>query len=119
MVTFLININFNLLLKAFILKINFLDYIPSVNKFLTLSLNLIFISISGPEYWGLINPEWSLCEKGKQQSPVDINPKSLVFDPNLKPLLFEGGRVSEQSFSSIYNLICCRFCFRQMRTFLR
>lgn len=49
-------------------------------------------SDKGPEYWGLINPEWSLCEKGKQQSPVDINPKSLVFDPNLKPLLFEGGR---------------------------
>ncbi|KAK2713206.1 hypothetical protein QYM36_011786 [Artemia franciscana] len=44
--------------------------------------------ISGPMFWGrgLINPEWSLCSKGKRQSPIDIDPNTLLFDPNLKPL---------------------------------
>lgn len=49
--------------------------------------------ISGPEYWGKINPDWTLCEKGKQQSPVNIDPKSLVYDPNLRPFKLERKRV--------------------------
>ncbi|KAH0549174.1 hypothetical protein KQX54_006693, partial [Cotesia glomerata] len=42
--------------------------------------------ISGPAFWGLINPEWSLCNKGRRQSPVDLEPKRLLFDRNLQPL---------------------------------
>ncbi|XP_052821636.1 putative carbonic anhydrase-like protein 1 isoform X3 [Octopus bimaculoides] len=49
--------------------------------------------ISGPEYWGKINPDWTLCEKGKQQSPVDIDPRSLVYDPNLRPFKMEKKRI--------------------------
>ena len=30
--------------------------------------------ISGPEYWGVLNQEWSMCSKGRSQSPVNINP---------------------------------------------
>ena len=30
--------------------------------------------ISGPDYWGLINPDWTMCSKGKAQSPVNIDP---------------------------------------------
>lgn len=40
--------------------------------------------ISGPSYWGLLNPEWRMCSEGKQQSPIDIQPKYMLFDPNLK-----------------------------------
>ena len=30
--------------------------------------------ISGPSYWGLINPAWTMCNKGRAQSPVNIDP---------------------------------------------
>nr|CAD7427916.1 unnamed protein product [Timema monikensis] len=40
----------------------------------------------GPAFWGLINPEWSLCNKGRRQSPVNLEPNKLLFDPNLRLL---------------------------------
>ncbi|XP_034935669.1 carbonic anhydrase-related protein 10 isoform X2 [Chelonus insularis] len=42
--------------------------------------------ISGPGFWGLINPEWSLCHKGRRQSPVNLEPERLLFDRNLQLL---------------------------------
>ena len=30
--------------------------------------------ISGPEYWGVLNQEWTMCSRGRSQSPVNINP---------------------------------------------
>ena len=50
--------------------------------------------MTGPEYWGVINPEWSLCNRGRRQSPIDINPDQLLFDPTLEPLQFIGDLVS-------------------------
>ncbi|XP_076315473.1 putative carbonic anhydrase-like protein 2 [Tachypleus tridentatus] len=50
--------------------------------------------ISGPTYWGLLNPEWSLCNMGRRQSPVDIDPSILLFDPHLRPIHVENSRVS-------------------------
>ncbi|XP_033333149.1 carbonic anhydrase-related protein B isoform X1 [Megalopta genalis] len=49
--------------------------------------------ISGPGFWGLINPEWCLCNKGKRQSPVNLEPSKLLFDPNLRPLQIDKHRV--------------------------
>ena len=31
--------------------------------------------ISGPSYWGIINPAWTLCNKGHFQSPINIDPR--------------------------------------------
>ncbi|KAL8584493.1 hypothetical protein ACOMHN_016814 [Nucella lapillus] len=45
--------------------------------------------LSGPQFWGLMNPEWALCKEGRQQSPIDIEPSRLLFDPNLKHLHVE------------------------------
>lgn len=42
--------------------------------------------ISGPEYWGRLNPEWGLCNKGRRQSPINVDPSKLLFDPFLPPL---------------------------------
>ena len=39
--------------------------------------------ISGPSYWGVINPDWNMCSKGKQQSPVNIDPDQLIYDEKL------------------------------------
>lgn len=55
--------------------------------------------ISGPAFWGLINPEWSLCNKGRRQSPVNLEPQRLLYDPNLRPLHVDKHRVS------IHNII--------------
>ncbi|ESO10317.1 hypothetical protein HELRODRAFT_91961, partial [Helobdella robusta] len=44
-----------------------------------------YSGISGPEFWGNINPEWYICNRGKHQSPISIDPSQLLFDPNLKP----------------------------------
>lgn len=50
--------------------------------------------ILGPAFWGLINPEWSLCNKGRRQSPVNLEPQKLLFDPNLRVLHVDKHRVS-------------------------
>ena len=43
--------------------------------------------ISGPSYWGVINPAWTMCNKGRQQSPVDISPAQLVYDSRYTRLI--------------------------------
>ncbi|XP_015784735.1 carbonic anhydrase-related protein 10-like [Tetranychus urticae] len=50
--------------------------------------------ISGPDFWGLLNPEWHLCSKGKRQSPIDIKPPQLLYDPSLRPLQIDPNKVS-------------------------
>ncbi|XP_045492655.1 carbonic anhydrase-related protein 10 isoform X2 [Colias croceus] len=50
--------------------------------------------ISGPAFWGLINPEWSLCNKGRRQSPVNLEPEKLLFDPNLRFLHIDKHRIN-------------------------
>jgi len=47
-----------------------------------------------PAFWGLINPEWSLCNKGRRQSPVNLEPNKLLFDPNLRVLHIDKHRVN-------------------------
>lgn len=49
--------------------------------------------VTGPAFWGLINPEWSLCNKGRRQSPVNLEPEKLLFDPNLRFLHIDKHRV--------------------------
>lgn len=49
---------------------------------------------AGPSFWGRLNLKWSLCSKGKKQSPVDILPENLLFDPMLSPLEMTGHSVS-------------------------
>lgn len=51
------------------------------------------VNVTGPAFWGLINPEWSLCNKGRRQSPVNLEPSRLLFDPNLQPLHLDKHRV--------------------------
>ncbi|GFY46980.1 carbonic anhydrase-related protein 10 [Trichonephila inaurata madagascariensis] len=38
---------------------------------------------SCPDYWGLLNPDWKLCNRGRRQSPIDIEPPILLFDPGM------------------------------------
>ncbi|XP_076362907.1 carbonic anhydrase-related protein 10-like [Tachypleus tridentatus] len=50
--------------------------------------------ISGPNFWGLLNPDWKLCDKGRRQSPINMDPSTLLFDPQLRPLQIDKLRVS-------------------------
>ncbi|KAG9509161.1 putative carbonic anhydrase-like protein 1 [Fragariocoptes setiger] len=54
-------------------------------------------SYMGPSYWGLLNPDWHMCDRGRLQSPIDIDPATIVYDPNLGPLKFD----NEKSISGI------------------
>ncbi|XP_021379089.1 putative carbonic anhydrase-like protein 1 [Mizuhopecten yessoensis] len=44
--------------------------------------------MAGPEMWGRTGP-YKMCSNGKQQSPIDIHPDMLLFDPNLKHVKVE------------------------------
>ncbi|XP_026468372.1 carbonic anhydrase-related protein 10-like isoform X2 [Ctenocephalides felis] len=61
--------------------------------------------ISGPAFWGLINPEWSLCNKGRRQSPVNLEPDKLLFDPNLRPLHIDKHRISGSILNTGHSVI--------------
>ncbi|KAF2354114.1 Alpha carbonic anhydrase [Trinorchestia longiramus] len=45
--------------------------------------------ISGPRFWGVINPAWGMCKDGRRQSPINIDPRTLLFDPNLSPFTLD------------------------------
>ncbi|CAL4106457.1 unnamed protein product, partial [Meganyctiphanes norvegica] len=59
--------------------------------------------ISGPRFWGVINPAWQMCRDGRRQSPINIDPKTLLFDPNLTPFTLDkvtvGGELSNTGHS--------------------
>ncbi|XP_060579909.1 carbonic anhydrase-related protein 10-like [Ruditapes philippinarum] len=50
--------------------------------------------MSGPQFWGTHNKNWSLCGTGKFQSPIDIDPEKLVFDPNLTKLKYDDSKIN-------------------------
>ena len=50
--------------------------------------------ISGPSFWGLINPEWSQCNQGLRQSPIDIQSSELLYDPGLQEFSLTPNTVS-------------------------
>jgi Eukaryotic-type carbonic anhydrase len=72
---------------------------------------IFFVScVSGPAFWGLINPEWSLCNKGRRQSPVNLEPQRLLFDPNLRPVHIDKHRVSVGlEDCGIFQVVICTF----------
>lgn len=48
---------------------------------------------AGPSFWGLINPQWYLCSKGRRQSPINIEPDKLLFDRHLRPVSVDKHKV--------------------------
>lgn len=61
-------------------------------KEVNISRHFYFFS-PGPSFWGLINPQWMLCNKGRRQSPIDIEPAKMLYDPNLRPLSVDKHKV--------------------------
>ena len=91
---------------------------PSVNSFLFVLVATLltpssanwqdwwtYDGISGPSYWGVINPAWAMCTKGRVQSPVDIAPKRLVFDRTLSPVRVDKSAVSGVLYNTGQSLV--------------
>lgn len=80
-----------------------------INIFFVLSLSVIVCCV-GPAFWGLINPQWNMCSKGRRQSPIDIEPDKLLFDPYLRPLHIDKHKVNPINyFKNAYSTTvkCC------------
>ena len=58
----------------------------------------IYPCILGPDFWGLINKDWKMCSVGRMQSPINIDPKVLLYDPNLTPVEMEPTKVRKKKF---------------------
>lgn len=41
---------------------------------------------TGPEHWGSLSPNFTLCSKGIHQSPINIVKDDAVYNPKLEPL---------------------------------
>ncbi|XP_063228245.1 carbonic anhydrase-related protein 10 isoform X2 [Bacillus rossius redtenbacheri] len=50
--------------------------------------------ISGPGFWGFMNPQWPLCRKGRRQSPINVEPDKLLYDPLLRNFHIDKYKVS-------------------------
>lgn len=59
--------------------------------------NILSKSIFLSGFWGLINPVWNMCNKGRRQSPINIEPDKLLFDPYLRPLHIDKHKVVSSS----------------------
>lgn len=46
-----------------------------------------YIGGTGPNKWGSLSPNFSLCSHGKSQSPINIATHKAFLDKNLKPLI--------------------------------
>lgn len=55
--------------------------------------------ISGHNYW-IINKAWFMCSKGKAQSPIDLDPGKVVFDPTLTSVNVDKAQIKT---SVLYN----------------
>ncbi|XP_037071230.1 carbonic anhydrase-related protein 10-like, partial [Pollicipes pollicipes] len=82
---------------------------PKSPSFLTVLLHLLrtagvagvvwdqwwtYDGISGMAYWGVFNPDWSMCHDGRRQSPINVEPESLLFDPHLRYVHIDKATVS-------------------------
>lgn len=87
----------------------FVCMLLSIYIFFVLSLSVIVCCV-GPAFWGLINPQWNMCSKGRRQSPIDIEPDKLLFDPYLRPLHIDKHKVNPINyFKNAYSTTakCC------------
>uniref|UniRef100_A0A915AEB5 Alpha-carbonic anhydrase domain-containing protein n=1 Tax=Parascaris univalens TaxID=6257 RepID=A0A915AEB5_PARUN len=47
----------------------------------------------GPDFWGLVNKHWRMCTAGQMQSPINVDPSVLLFDPSLTPIEVDKNQV--------------------------
>ncbi|KAF2353236.1 Alpha carbonic anhydrase, partial [Trinorchestia longiramus] len=63
-----------------------------------------YLASPGPEFWGVINLQWVMCSEGRRQSPINLDPRTLLFDPNLTPLQVDKTMVSGELVNTGHSL---------------
>lgn len=49
--------------------------------------------VSGPDSWGNFFPDWKICKEGRRQSPINIEPRRLLFDTHLRSVHVDKHRI--------------------------
>ncbi|KAL3121939.1 hypothetical protein niasHT_006138 [Heterodera trifolii] len=50
----------------------------------------------GPDFWGLMHKHWRMCKLGALQSPINIDPAKMIFDPQLGKLRISQSHVEAE-----------------------
>lgn len=79
--------------------------------------------IIGPEFWGLVSKHWRMCALGKMQSPINIDPSTLLYDPALMPVDIDKHDVSFFLFVNfllflIFNISISVHSFHESKIFI-
>lgn len=64
----------------------------------------IYPCVVGPDFWGLVHKEWRMCTAGLLQSPINIDPKSLLYDPHLTHIHVDDAQVLYLQLNSKINI---------------
>ncbi|GFP89458.1 alpha carbonic anhydrase 1 chloroplastic [Phtheirospermum japonicum] len=59
---------------------------------------------TGPDKWGSLSPNFSMCVNGKAQSPINIVTSKAVLNKNLKPLLRSYGPTNVTLVNNKFNI---------------
>ncbi|XP_052792118.1 putative carbonic anhydrase-like protein 1 [Mya arenaria] len=59
---------------------------------------------SGPAFWGRHEKLFALCSMGRFQSPIDIRPETLIYDPNLTTIKFQGNAINGTLHNTVHDL---------------
>ncbi|XP_018326925.1 carbonic anhydrase-related protein 10-like isoform X2 [Agrilus planipennis] len=76
-----------------------------MNILASLLILIGFFFCKGPGYWGLMNPQWNMCSRGQRQSPINVEPDKLLFDPTLRPLHIDKHQISGTLYNTGQSLV--------------
>ena len=62
---------------------------------------------TGPKYWGNLSPNFTLCAKGMNQSPIDIVKDKAVYNPQLDSLERDYTATNATIVDNVFNIAVC------------
>lgn len=68
----------------------------------------MILTVLGPDFWGLVDKRWHMCSKGKIQSPINIDPSALLYDPNLREFHIDKKSVNFFFVKKICKIFVCK-----------
>lgn len=63
-----------------------------------------YAGATGPDKWEILSPNFSMCGKGKQQSPINIVTSQVVVNKKLKPLIRSYGTTNVTLVNNKFNV---------------
>ncbi|RLM80221.1 alpha carbonic anhydrase 1, chloroplastic-like [Panicum miliaceum] len=60
---------------------------------------------TGPNYWGSLSPNFTLCSKGINQSPIDIVKDEAIYNPQLEPLERDYTATNATTVDNVFNIV--------------